>query len=215
VKVERLYENGGFGHVAFVTLVTSAHSPKELSIMKKQFVHATGISLCTIILSTASAQAAEPGDASKVSDKSSENASIGAHGPGMGSWGFAGGPRGRSFAQALERSGVTLSDDQVEQMTTLRQTFCSSLTPKKDHVMSLATELKDTLSASKIDDEQARKIFAEIKTEVDDAYSKMVDHVIAVAHLFTPDQRQKLKIAVDRAALGPLGRTNPAETKKP
>lgn len=112
---------------------------------------------------------------------------------------------GHHIMRMLERSGVVLSDDQVEQMTALRSDMIKSMMPRKDRVVSLAGDLKDTLSAENINDDQARKSFADIKVEIDGAWTKFVDHVIAVSHVFTPDQRHKLKIAVDRWSLGPLG----------
>ena len=117
--------------------------------------------------------------------------------------------KGNQIMRTLERSGVTLSDEQVEQITSLRGDLMKNLMPKKDHVISLAGDLKDTLAAPTINDDQARRLFADIKTDIDAAYAKFVDHVIAVSHVFTADQRQKLKVAVDRWSLGPLGRPAP------
>lgn len=157
------------------------------------------------------AAAAEPG----ASESPSGNDNAPVQGSGNGPWCLPGGPKAHGIKQALERSGVNLTDDQVEQMTTIREKFFSSLSPRKEHACSLGTDLKEALTAQKMDDEQVRKVFAEIKTEIDDAYGKMVETVIAVAHVFTPEQRQKLKIAVDRASLGPLGTTPPTDTKAP
>lgn len=164
--------------------------------------------ICTTCLG---AGAAEPG----ASQSSSGNNNALVQGSGNGPWCLPGGAKAHGIKQALERSGVNLTDDQVEQMTTIRQNFFSSLSPRKDHACSLGTDLKEALTAQKMDDDQVRKIFAEIKTEIDDAYGKMVETVIAVAHVFTPEQRQKLKIAVDRASLGPLGTTPPTDSKTP
>ncbi len=111
--------------------------------------------------------------------------------------------------QIMERSGVTLSDEQVEQMISLRSDLMKNLMPKKDHMITLAGDLKETLTAPAVNDDQARRIFADMKTDLDAAYAKFVEHVIAVSHVFTADQRQKLKVAVDRWSLGPLGRTAP------
>jgi hypothetical protein len=107
----------------------------------------------------------------------------------------------------FEHSGVELSDDQIEQMTAIRSDFTKVIATAGNQIMTGAGDLKEVLSAKSIDREQAKKIFSDIKASIDACWNQFVDSTISVANVFSPDQRQKLKIAFDRWQLGAMGHT--------
>ena len=112
---------------------------------------------------------------------------------------------GHHLAKALSASGLELTDAQVERLTVLRQDFIKSMISPVGHMVALVVDMKEALTSSDLNDDRMRSLFAQMKTEIDSSYAKTTDHMLAVAHVFTPDQRQKMKIAIDRAALGALG----------
>jgi hypothetical protein len=113
---------------------------------------------------------------------------------------------GHHFAKALSFSGVELTDAQVERLTALRQDVIRSMISPVSHLVALVIDAKEALTSTDLNDEKVHSIFAQIKTEIDSSYSKCTDHILAVAHVFTSDQRQKMRIAIDRVGLGSLGK---------
>jgi Spy/CpxP family protein refolding chaperone len=117
--------------------------------------------------------------------------------------------------RSLSSSGVELNDDQVERLTAARGQLMAQVIPAKDRLLLLVPDMKDVLSAQSLDDDKIRAVFAKIKVEIDSLYAQAVDHMITAAHVFTPEQRHKLRIAVDRMELGPLGSPHSAPSSLP
>lgn len=120
-------------------------------------------------------------------------------------WHREGMEAGQHIMRALSSSGVELTDDQVEKMTAANRNFMTQVIPAKDRLILLAPEFKDLFSAPDLDDSKIRDAFKKVKVEIDSLYAQAVEQAITVAHIFTPDQRHKLRITVDRVELGPLG----------
>jgi Spy/CpxP family protein refolding chaperone len=112
---------------------------------------------------------------------------------------------GHHLSKALSASGVDLTDAQVEKLTALREDLIKSMISPVGHLVALFIDAKEALTSSDLNDAKVHTIFASMKTEIDTSYSKCTDHILAVAHVFTSDQRQKMGTAVDRIGLGSLG----------
>jgi Spy/CpxP family protein refolding chaperone len=112
---------------------------------------------------------------------------------------------GHHLTKALSASGVELTDSQVERLASLREELVKSMISPVGHLVALFIDAKEALSSSDLNDAKVHSIFAQMKTEIDLSYSKCTDHILAVAHVFTPDQRQKMGTAIDRIGLGSLG----------
>ncbi len=112
---------------------------------------------------------------------------------------------GHQFSKALSFSGIEITDAQVESLATLRQDLIKSMISPVGHLLGLVIDAKEALGSADLNDEKVHSIFAQIKTEMDTAYTRATDHILAVAHVFTPEQRKKMSIAVDRIGLGSMG----------
>jgi Spy/CpxP family protein refolding chaperone len=123
-------------------------------------------------------------------------------------------PPDHMFGIALSLSGVELSDDQVETIARSRRASAQKEDQLRTTLRSLDSSLHDELCQDKIDTDKVRKIQAEIATQRSQLTAIEDEDALKTAQVLTPEQRHKLRTALDRMSLGPMGFKHPPEPQR-
>lgn len=98
--------------------------------------------------------------------------------------------------------GIDLSDEQVERLSELKHSSFARIGHARIDIMNLRHELMKELSASEINESRVLQIKGEIKECKSQLTDLMVDSMLALAKLLTPEQRKDVKIRTLRELLG-------------
>lgn len=102
-------------------------------------------------------------------------------------------------------STLELSDEQVEQIANTKRAFLDKCGPIDLKLHSLEHELTSALLEPDVNVEQITQLRKQLSTEKQALDDATTDQLIRVAKLLTPDQRRKVKLAIAKREILPLG----------
>ena len=114
---------------------------------------------------------------------------------------------------AFVGSKVELSDSQIEQLQKVRNTLLDKSAPINADLTVLERKFRDQLIAPQLDDKAMRSLRRQISRDKDKLDALMTEHMIATSHVFTAEQRQKVRDVFMRMQAGPMGIKRPQEKK--
>lgn len=100
--------------------------------------------------------------------------------------------------------GVDLTDDQIGRIAKLKRAFEVSNAASHQSLRSSEIEMRDLLSSSDFNEGQIRKLTEEIAQQKSDESKRFSMHMLEIAKVLTPQQRQKIKLNMDKMELGPM-----------
>ncbi|MDQ5966903.1 MAG: Periplasmic heavy metal sensor [Cyanobacteriota bacterium erpe_2018_sw_39hr_WHONDRS-SW48-000098_B_bin.30] len=110
-------------------------------------------------------------------------------------------------------SKVELSDSQIEQLQKIRNKLLDKSAPINADLTVLERKFRDQLIAPELDDKAMRSLRRQIGRDKDKLDALMTEHMIATSHVFTTEQRQKVRDLFMRMQAGPMGIKRPQEKK--
>lgn len=110
-------------------------------------------------------------------------------------------------------SKVELSDSQIEQLQKIRNKLLDKSAPINADLTVLERKFRDQLIAPELDDKTMRSLRRQIGRDKEKLDALMTEHMIATSHVFTAEQRQKVRDLFMRMQAGPMGIKRPQEKK--
>lgn len=110
-------------------------------------------------------------------------------------------------------SKVELSDSQIEQLQKIRNKLLDKSAPINANLTVLERKFRDQLIAPELDDKAMRSLRRQIGRDKEKLDALMTEHMIATSHVFTTEQRQKVRELFMRMQAGPMGIKRPQEKK--
>lgn len=108
--------------------------------------------------------------------------------------------RGGGWMKPLLEGENALTDDQFEKLHTLRNDMLDKMGAKAADLASLERQLKDNLTSASIDGKKVADLKNKISGLKSDLSDIRLDHQIAVAQVFTSEQRKALHSAMIKGA---------------
>lgn len=108
--------------------------------------------------------------------------------------------RAGGWMKPLLEGENALTDDQFEKLHTLRNDMLDKMGAKAADLASLERQLKDNLTSASIDGKKVADLKNKIGGLKSDLSDIRLDHQIAVAQVFTPEQRKALHSAMIKGA---------------
>ena len=102
-------------------------------------------------------------------------------------------------------SDITLSDAQMEEFHKSRAQLMEQIIPLKAQLKVSRMKLKDLMLAKDLDQATVQKIMADMNRQRDEMSNAFVDHLLKIRNIFTAEQREKIRNAMYRKEMGPLG----------
>ncbi len=112
--------------------------------------------------------------------------------------------RGGHFGRVLQ-GDLAITDDQYERMHVLRNAMLDKVGPKMAELSSLSRQLRDTLGSANIDSKKVGDLRNRISANKTDLSNIKLDHMIAMADVFTSAQRVELHKAMIKSPMGMMG----------
>lgn len=116
-----------------------------------------------------------------------------------------GGMRGCPVLEAFDGDNA-LTDEQYERLHVLKNAMLDKFGPKMAELSSLSRQLRDALGTANIDSKKVNDLRNRISAAKTDLSNIKLDHMIAVADVFTPTQRVELHKAMIKSPMGMMGR---------
>lgn len=110
-------------------------------------------------------------------------------------------------------SKVELSDSQIEQLQKIRNKLLDKSAPINADLTILERKFREQLIAPELDDKAMRSLRRQIGRNKDKLDALMTEHMIATSHVFTAEQRQRVRDMFMRMQAGPMGIKRPQEKK--
>jgi Spy/CpxP family protein refolding chaperone len=108
-----------------------------------------------------------------------------------------------------------LTDEQVEKLLQLKNSFTEKVTPRMEKIHALEREQRNALCQAQINASDVARISSQISAEKQTLDGLFTEQAISTAQILTPGQRQKLKSLMNRRELGPPGFHPPAREHMP
>lgn len=100
---------------------------------------------------------------------------------------------------------ITLSDAQMEEFHKTRAQLMEQIIPLKAQLKVSRMKLKDLMLAKDVDQAAVQKIMADMNRQRDEMSNAFIDHLLRIRNIFTAEQREKIRNAMYRKEMGPLG----------
>ena len=122
----------------------------------------------------------------------------------MARMGHGGGMRGCPMGRVLDGDNA-ITDEQYERMHVLKNAMLDKMGPKMAEMSSLSRQLRDALGSATIDSKKVNDLRNRISAAKTDLSNIKLDHMIAMADVFTPAQRVELHKAMIKSPMGMMG----------
>lgn len=115
--------------------------------------------------------------------------------------GSSGGMRGCPLGRVLDGDNA-ITDEQYERMHVLKNAMLDKMGPKMAELSSLSRQLRDALGSASIDSKKVGDLRNRISAAKTDLSNIKLDHMIAMADVFTSAQRVELHKAMIKSPMG-------------
>lgn len=126
---------------------------------------------------------------------------------GPGGWGGPGGGFGGGGPLAMLR-GLDLTDEQVLKLAEIKGGAFFKMAHNKIDIMQLKKQVIKELLNAPVDKAKVRELANQIKEKKSLCMEEMLENIIAISELLTPEQKKQLKLQKIRCMLGLGGHHN-------
>jgi Spy/CpxP family protein refolding chaperone len=95
-----------------------------------------------------------------------------------------------------------LTDDQYQKLYDIKGQFIANIVPKGLNMYLLIRKMKDLLTAADTDTKAVKNVEKQIAAAASDLSMTVMDSIVSVNQVLTPEQRKELHTRMIRSALG-------------